>query len=74
MKIKPSIFYQKWTQIVGRCSDVLTCLIGVYAGKEMLWAVCLLLFVRLVVGYISSELIYKRLKAVTMEGPNDSQM
>ena len=68
--MKPSKVYQRWIQIIGRGSDVLLFFSAYFLGKEKFIAALTLLILKLIIGYISSELVYKRMKAVIREENN----
>ena len=65
--MKSSKYYQKILQITGRGGDILLFLCGLFLGKSQICAALIFLALRLVLGYISSELVYRRLKAVMEE-------
>jgi hypothetical protein len=66
--MKPSRHYQKWLQFVSRFSDIVLFLSGYFLGKELLLVALLMLAFKLIIGFVSSELVYKRLKASIEEG------
>lgn len=65
--MKSSKYYQKLLQITGRGGDILLFLCGLFLGKDAIVAALIFLVLRLVFGYTSSELVYRRLKAVIKE-------
>lgn len=65
--MKPSRHYQHWLQFVSRLSDVILFLGGFYLGRGNLLPAIILLILKLVSGYIISDLVYKRLQAVVEE-------
>lgn len=69
--MKSSKYYQKWLQIVSRSSDVLLFLMGYTLGKDAFLVALLILALKLSAGFIASQLVYKRLQAVTEEGHNE---
>ena len=66
--MRSSKFYQRCLQVTGRGSDVLLFLCGLFLGKGEFIAALIFLILKLIFGYISSELVYRRLKATVCEG------
>ena len=65
--MKSSKYYQRILQVTGRGGDILLFLCGLFLGKSEIFTALIFLVLRLVLGYISSELVYRRLKAVMNE-------
>jgi predicted permease len=66
--VKSSKYYQKWLQFIARFSDIVLFLSGFFLGKEIMSIAILMLIFKIIMGYTSSELVYKRLKASIEEG------
>jgi len=66
--LKSSRFYQNGLQVVGRLSTVTLFLCGFYLGREAWIPALVLLFAKLGSGFLTSELMYKRLQSVVKEG------
>ncbi|MBC8146655.1 MAG: hypothetical protein H8E98_01580 [Bacteroidetes bacterium] len=65
--MKSSQYYQKWLQIIGRSNDVTLFFVGWTLGSGEVLVATGLLILRLIVGYLSSDLVYKKLKATIKE-------
>lgn len=66
--MKRSKYYQRWLQLVSRSSTMFLFFSGYFLGKEIFIVAFVLLFIQLGIGFIISELMYRRLKAVVKEG------
>lgn len=65
--MKSSKYYQGWLQLISRGSDIFLFLSGYFLGTGNTITATIMLFFKLITGYATSELMYKRMKAVIEE-------
>jgi|GEM_PF-4027700 len=68
--MKSSRYYQTYLQIVSRSGEAAMFFSGVFLGKEHYKTAALIFILRLLIGSTTSELMYRRMKAVTREEVN----
>jgi hypothetical protein len=66
--MRSSKHYQRLLQLVRRSNDIVLFFVGYYLGSGEIFVASFLLILRLIVGYTSSELVYRRLKSTIREG------
>ena len=65
--MKPSRYYQTWLQIISRSGEAAMFVCGIYLGREQYLTAFFIFLLRAMIGASTSELMYKRMKAVTRE-------
>jgi len=70
--MKSSRYYQTTAQIVGSGSEIILFLSGFFLGKSMFIIALSLIVLRLISKVVMSELMYKRMKAIILEGDKEA--
>ena len=65
--MRSSRFYQNCLQFVARTGEVAMFISGIFLGKEQYFTALIIFSIRIVIGTTTSELMYKRMQAVTRE-------
>lgn len=65
--MKSSRYYQNWPQLISRSGEATMFICGILLGKEHYTASAIVFFIRMFIGCTTSEIMYRRMKAVTRE-------
>ena len=65
--MRSSRYYQNWLQVISRTGEAAMFISGIFLGKEQYFTALIIFSIRIIIGTTTSELMYKRMQAVTRE-------